>query len=294
MGILNWQMCFILKALLNFNKWLFPTEAKQTQNARDKQSVSFAKSSSGIVSQFKEPQLIVIKGELQPASLHNLTCTRIQIPLNATPAAAFLSSLPLHIHIPPTTQHFALNLPHIRSRIRILLSSQRVAYFILLHLHSTTATSPFALFRSLPSFPLPHSHSHTPYPTLSLLIPFHAETLLRQSSFSVLLPLSLSLVSHCIRIRFACVLHFLRLRLHMHLYVWLSICQWRCSLSVCLCVVASVCIFMCKCVCTLTHYCWCVHMHAKNLTKRNLFLLVAFHFAFYANFFSTCLFSSFA
>lgn len=289
-------MCFILKALLNFNKWLFPTEAKQTQNARDKQSVSFAKSSSGIVSQFKEPQLIVIKGELQPASLHNLTCTRIRIPLNATPAAAFLSSLPLHIHIPPTTQHFALNLPHIRSRIRILLSSQRVAYFILLHLHSTTATSPFALFRSLPSFPLPHSHSHTPYPTLSLLIPFHAETLLRQSSFSVLLSLSLSLVSHCIRIRirFACVLHFLRLRLHMHLYVWLSICQWRCSLSVCLCVVASVCIFMCKCVCTLTHYCWCVHMHAKNLTKRNLFLLVAFHFAFYANFFSTCLFSSFA
>lgn len=158
-------------------------KAKQTQNARDKQSVSFAKSSSGIVSQFKEPQPIVIKGELQPASLHNLTCTRIRIPLNAASAAAFLSSFPLHIRISPTTQHFALNLPHIRSRIRILLCSQRVSYFILLHLHSTTATSPFVLFRSLPSFPLPHSHSHAPYPTLWLLPPFHAETLLRQSSF---------------------------------------------------------------------------------------------------------------
>lgn len=129
-------------------------KAKQTQNARDKQSVSFAKSSSGIVSQFKEPQPIVI------------TCTRIRIPLNAASAAAFLSSFPLHIRISPTTQHFALNLPHIRSRIRILLCSQRVSYFILLHLHSTTATSPFVLFRSLPSFPLPHSHSHAPYPTL--------------------------------------------------------------------------------------------------------------------------------
>lgn len=160
-GMLNWQMCFILKALLNFNE-----SKANTQNARDKQSVSFAKSSSGIVSQFKEPQPIVIKGELQPASLHNLTCTRIRIPLNAASAAAFLSSFSLHIRISPTTQHFALNLPHIRSRIRILLCSQRVSYFILLHLHSTTATSPFVLFRSLPSFPLPHSHSHAPYPTL--------------------------------------------------------------------------------------------------------------------------------
>lgn len=161
--MLNWQMCFILKALLNFNE-----SKANTQNARDKQSVSFAKSSSGIVSQFKEPQPIVIKGELQPASLHNLTCTRIRIPLNAASAAAFLSSFSLHIRISPTTQHFALNLPHIRSRIRILLCSQRVSYFILLHLHSTTATSPFVLFRSLPSFPLPHSHSHAipPYPTL--------------------------------------------------------------------------------------------------------------------------------
>lgn len=185
-------------------------KAKQTQNARDKQSVSFAKSSSGIVSQFKEPQPIVIKGELQPASLHNLTCTRIRIPLNAASTAAFLSCFPLHIRISPTTQHFALNLPHIRSRIRILLCSQRVSYFILLHLHSTTATSPFVLFRSLPSLPLPYSHSHAPYPTLWL----HAETLLRQSSFfrpasSLCLPLSsptaLTFASHVFCIFCGCV-----------------------------------------------------------------------------------------
>lgn len=227
-------------------------KAKQTQNARDKQSVSFAKSSSGIVSQFKEPQPIVIKGELQPASLHNLTCTRIRIPLNAASAAAFLSSFSLHIRISPTTQHFALNLPHIRSRIRILLCSQRVSYFILLHLHSTTATSPFVLFRSLPSFPLPHSHSHAPYPTLWLLPPFHVETLLRQSSFfrpasSVSLSLSTSLPSHCTHIRFACVLHFLRLRLHMRLCV----CGWVFAngniLSVHACV--CVCAFSCASVC---------------------------------------------
>lgn len=184
-------------------------KAEKTQNARDKQSVSFAKSSSGIVSQFKEPQPIVIKGELQPASLHNLTCTRIRIPLNAASAAAFLSSFTLHIRISPTTQHFALNLPHIRSRsrIRILLCSQRISYFILLHLHSTAATSPFALFRSLPSFPLPHSHSHA----IPLFDSFHRSMLKRcfdKVLSSVLLPLSACLSlhpqhSHSLRMCFA-------------------------------------------------------------------------------------------
>lgn len=272
-------------------------KAKQTQNARDKQSVSFAKSSSGIVSQFKEPQPIVIKGELQPASLHNLTCTRIRIPLNAASAAAFLSCFPLHIRISPTTQHFALNLPHICSRIRILLCSQRVSYFILLHLHSTTATSPFVLFRSLPSFPLPHSHSHAPYPTLWLLPPFHAETLLRQSSFfrpassvSLSLPLSpptaLTFASHVFCIFCGCV----------YTCVCVCVAEYLPMAMFSQCMRVCVCVFMCKCVCTLTHYCcccWCFHMHAKNLTKRNLFLLVAFHFCILCQFFPTCSFSLF-
>lgn len=221
-------------------------KAEQTQNARDKQSVSFAKSSSGIVSQFKEPQPIVIKGELQPASLHNLTCTRIRIPLNAASAAAFLSSFPLHIRISPTTQHFALNLPHIRSRIRILLCSQRVSYFILLHLHSTAATSPFALFRSLPSFPLPHSHSHAPYPTLWLLPPFNAETLLRQSSFfrpasSLCRPLSpptpLTFASHVFCIFCGCV------------YTCVCMCGWVFANGNVLSVHACMCVFSCVNVC---------------------------------------------
>lgn len=233
-------------------------KAKQTQNARDKQSVSFAKSSSGIVSQFKEPQPIVIKGELQPASLHNLTCTRIRIPLNAASAAAFLSCFPLHIRISPTTQHFALNLPHIRSRsrIRILLCSQRVSYFILLHLHSTTATSPFVLFRSLPSLPLPHSHSHAPYPTLWLLPCWNV------ASTKFFLPscfLSLPLSSHCTHIRFACVLHFLRLRLHMRLCV----CGWVFANGNVLSV----------------HACVCVRFHVQVCVYINTLLLLLLMFS---------------